>query len=52
MDWQFLLVEFLLFIAIGWLVFLALLFYWLVSRLHDPEYFNEYLPWMQKHGFV
>lgn len=21
-------------------------------RLHDPAYFNEYLPWMQKHGFV
>ena len=21
-------------------------------RLHDPVYFNEYLPWMQKHGFV
>ena len=22
------------------------------QRLHDPEYFNEYLPWMQKLGFV
>ena len=22
------------------------------SRLHDPEYFKEYLPWMQKLGFV
>lgn len=22
------------------------------ARLHDPAYFNEYLPWMQKHGFV
>ena len=21
-------------------------------RLYDPAYFNEYLPWMQKHGFV
>ena len=30
MDWHFLLIELLLFIAIGWLVFLALLFYWLI----------------------
>lgn len=22
------------------------------QRLHDPEYFNEYLPWMQKLGFI
>lgn len=22
------------------------------QRLHDPEYFNEYLPWMQKLGFM
>lgn len=22
------------------------------SRLHDPEYFKEYLPWMQKLGFI
>ncbi len=22
------------------------------QRLHDPEYFNEYKPWMQKHGFL
>lgn len=22
------------------------------GRLHDPAYFNEYLPWMQKLGFV
>lgn len=22
------------------------------QRLHDPEYFKEYLPWMQKLGFI
>ena len=22
------------------------------ARLHDPEYFKEYLPWMQKLGFI
>lgn len=22
------------------------------QRLHDPEYFHEYLPWMQKLGFI
>ena len=110
MDWHFLLIELLLFIAVGWLVFLTLLFYWLIfcggvvpfsgltwlvlsadtitdkqagyfasrlvkdasfqttfgvghqsfdtfidqvtQRLHDPEYFKEYLPWMQKLGFI
>jgi hypothetical protein len=30
MDWHFLLIELLLFLAVGWLVFLTLLFYWLV----------------------
>ena len=30
MDWHFLLIELLLFIAVGWLVFLTLLFYWLI----------------------
>ena len=30
MDWHFLLIELILFLAVGWLVFLGQLFYWLI----------------------
>ena len=31
MDWHFLLIELILFLAVGWMVFLGLLFFWLIS---------------------
>lgn len=30
MAWHFLLIELILFLAVGWMVFLVLLFYWLI----------------------
>ena len=30
MDWHFLLIELILFLAVGWMVFLGLLFFWLI----------------------
>lgn len=30
MDWHFLLIELILFLAVGWMVFLWLLFFWLI----------------------